>query len=158
MTVTSDCVRVSIQLQRVLVEIEVLIVPDERIMYQVMIDRDFVDRADITLIMRNGCLTIKPEIATAKGASTAADVDLCDIRTTEEARIEPIEKEDRQRCRQLLDEYDDCIFTSLANLGKTSTVTMKIKCEAAKLIVYTIARIDYSSSRGKPYAKWYTNC
>ena len=121
---------VRIRIMEATAEVNALVVPDSLYMSRdLLIGRDYIDQDHIVLIKKFKTLTIKQlnpmNDCFVVFDESSAEVDFGELNTSE-----------RKACEDLIQKYNQCIFTSLANLGKTNAVKMTIKCVDDTPVVY----------------------
>lgn len=138
--IVSDYVKVEIKAKEAVATINAVVVPEMHLIYECVVGRDFLDQEHVILIKKGGELLIRQtgagtEVLAVNGVEVLTD-------PTKELRMGTLNKQSRRGCERLLWKYNDCVSSTLRNLGKTDAACMEIKCVNDSPVVYRPYRLS----------------
>lgn len=130
-----------IQIMNARTRVKAILVPDEYLVHDIVVGRDFIEQEHIIVIKCGKDLLFKQLPAIRDDPKNAIDVHFLNAISEQMLRIGPISMEARQRCIDLIHEYGDCISSSMKDLGRTNAASLSIRCITDVPIVYRPYRL-----------------
>ncbi|CAK9796589.1 Transposon Ty3-I Gag-Pol polyprotein [Anthophora quadrimaculata] len=144
--VISQIASITVKVQNVAAKVDSFIIPDEYTAYDVILGRDFLQQDHVVMLKRGNRLTFN-DARDAKRPQATSAMDICVVEENPFPKVGNIGEKARRLCVALLEEFRDCISTSMRDLGKTNTIAMEIKCLTDEPIVYRPYRLAESEKR-----------
>ncbi|CAK9814127.1 Pro-Pol polyprotein [Anthophora plagiata] len=144
--VISQIATITVKVQNVAAKVDSFIIPDEYTAYDVILGRDFLQQDHVVMLKRGNRLTFN-DARDAKRPQATSAMDICVVEENPLPNVGNIGEEARRLCIELLEEFRDCISTSMRDLGRTNTIAMEIKCLTDEPIVYRPYRLAESEKR-----------
>lgn len=110
-------------------------------MYDIIIDRDFLEQDHVMVIKRGKELLFKQLPGNDDRRSKVAEINYLDVVTNGEIHIGEMGEVEKQQCVNLINEYSDYISTTIQDLGKTNATSLKIRCVSDEPVVYRSYRV-----------------
>lgn len=123
--------------------VNAIIVPDDHLIYDVIVGRDFLEQEHIVTIKRGNRLIFKQLTAINNESD---HINFLDVRK-DTVRTGIISEEAKQQCADLIREFKDCIACSVKDLGKTEAASLDIRCTSDVPVVYRPYRLAETEKR-----------
>lgn len=149
-TTSNRSVSCEIKIMDATAQINAIVVPDEHLIYDIIVGRDFLEREDIVTIKRGNDLIFKQLAAIDDRSKNIIDINFFDVERKPSAIVkytDVIREEARQQCTELLQHFRDCISFLITDLGKTDVAALNIRCTSDVLVVYRPYRLAESEKR-----------
>lgn len=141
-TITCSAIcNLTIRIMEVTVYITAIIVADDFIAYDLIVGRDFLDQPQVMLIKKEKFVILRTLPVFDTCSVDVIDSHFGNVVKINNLDVGDINKIIQQQLMTLLNNFKDCISTTLKNLGKTDTVKMEIKCLSDVPIVYRPYRL-----------------
>lgn len=131
---------VTIKVQNVAADVNSFVITDEYTAYDAILGRDFLQQEHVVMLKRRNQFIFN-NACDYKGPKITAAMDVCVIDTGVDLNLGNIGKRNRKLCMALLEEFQECVSSSMRDLGKTNTITMSIKCVTEEPIAYRPYRL-----------------
>ncbi|KMQ98330.1 hypothetical protein RF55_1303 [Lasius niger] len=131
-------------------QVNALVVPDNHLIYDVIVGRDFLEQEDIVTIKRGNDLIFKQLPAINDKSENIVDINFSNIERAGDdiaKYTSGIKEEAKQQCTELLNHFRDCISFSITDLGKTDAAALNIRCTSDVPVVYRPYRLAESEKR-----------
>lgn len=128
-------------------QVNAILVPDECLVYDVIVGRDFIGQEHIVMIKRGSALSLKQLPAPDNDPENIIDVNFLNAESEVNIRVGTIPEDSKQRCIDLIREYGDCVASSMKDLGKTNAASMSLRCTTDVPVVYRPYRLPESEKR-----------
>lgn len=117
--------------------VNVIIVSDDHINYDIIIGRDFLDQEQVLTITQGKKLIIKQvPVSDVSKSEFTIDIYIIEILTDATIHMGEINTIAKKQCTELIHQYKDCNSLSMRNLGKTNATYLEIRCISDVPVVY----------------------
>lgn len=132
-------------------QVDAIVVPDDRLVYDLIIGRDFLEQEHIIMIKHRNKVTFKQLPAISGDGKDDIGVYFSSIRKGNEIPIITSTVSEEAKQLALLRQFKDCIALSILELGKTDVAALRIRCTTDEPIAYRpyrLAEIEKRIVRG----------
>lgn len=119
--------------------VNAIVVPDACLIYDVIIGRDFLEQEHNITIKHGNKLSFE-QLSEIKDTGNIVNANFLDIKRST-INIGNVDDAIRQQCISLIREFDDCVASSIQDLGKTDATAMSISCTSEMPVVYRPFRL-----------------
>lgn len=137
---------ITVRIQNVIADVDSVIIPDEYTTYDIILGRDFLQQNHVIMIKR-GKQLIFNDTRDAKMSETMSTMDVYVVEGNRELRLDNVGKKGRKLCVALIEEFRDCISTSMRDLGRTNTASIELKCTTSEPVVYHPYRLPEAEKK-----------
>lgn len=140
-------VRISIRITEAIGIVDAIIVDDNYLSHEILIGRDFIEQPHIIMIKKDSGVTFRNLPNWNETSVNVIDNFDNNVLNLSDISFGKIKDHDKQKCLDLLNDFLDCISSSLKCLGKTNTLSMEIKTITDNPIVYHPYRLPEVEKR-----------
>jgi transposase InsO family protein len=122
-----------IRIMEAVADVNVIVVSDTNLKYQMIVGRDFLDQPQIIMVKKQKALIFRSLPVLDEGSINIIDVLNTDVENNlkiHNLNFGDLKHDDKSKIAKLLNEFSDCISTSFKTLGKTQTVSLNITCNS----------------------------
>lgn len=124
-------------------KVDAIIVPDNYLVYDLIVGRDFLEQEHIIMIKHGNKVTFKQLPAISGDGEDVIGVCFSNVQERNEITINigTTSEEAKRLAIELLREFRDCIASSISELGKTDVAALRIRCTTDEPITYRPYRL-----------------
>ncbi|XP_011883872.1 PREDICTED: uncharacterized protein LOC105571014 [Vollenhovia emeryi] len=147
--ISNRATRCEIRVMDAVAQVDAIIVPDDCLVYDLIVGRDFLEQEYIVMIKHGNKATLKQLPVISSDGENIVGVYFSNVRGSNEITITTgtAGKKAKQLATALLREFEDCIARSVSELGKTDGAALRIRCTTDEPIVYRPYRLAEAEKR-----------
>ncbi|XP_011862927.1 PREDICTED: uncharacterized protein LOC105559328, partial [Vollenhovia emeryi] len=130
----------NIRIMNATAQVDAVVVPDNQLVYDIIVGRDFLEQEHIVSIKRGNKLTLEQLPTLNTELEAIEDVNFAEI-TNDAVNINVESEEAKPACVDLIREFRDCVAYSIKDLGKTEAASLVIRCTSDVPVVYRPYRL-----------------
>ncbi|XP_076758417.1 uncharacterized protein LOC143427834 [Xylocopa sonorina] len=131
---------ITVKIQNVVANVNSFVIPDQCMMHNAILGRDFLQQEHVLMLKRGNRLTFS-DLKNCKRPQIIAAMDICTVEVSPTLNLGNVGNEERRLCVALIEEFRDCISSPMRDLGKMNTVSLEIRCVTDELIAYNPYRL-----------------
>lgn len=147
--ISNRSTRCEVRIINAIAQVDAIVVPDDRLVYDLIVGRDFLEQEHIIMIKHRNKVTFEQLPAISGNGKDVNGVYFSSIQKGNEIPIitSTASEEAKQLATALLREFKDCIAFSLSELEKTDIAALHIRCITDKSIAYRPYRLAETENR-----------
>jgi hypothetical protein len=142
---STGTVNIHVRVGEASARLRVVVVNDDQLMHDCIIGADFLNLPDVLLVK----VEDKVSVRYLNQTKLLREPECFELQELDESAIHcgNVSPIDKRKCFDLLNEFNDRITTSMANLGKTNSAQLVIKCITDEPVIYHPYRLPEAEKK-----------